>query len=90
MASSCRFSSTQATWGSTRVGWGEVPGGQEGHPPPTPQKDRFLCPGATSDSRAGPRHKTPHLLTAVCPLAGHSPSLSFTFLILKRREITPF
>lgn len=45
MASSCRFSSTQATWGSTRVGWGGVPAGQEGHPPPPPQKDRFLFPG---------------------------------------------
>lgn len=44
MASVPRFSSTQATWGSTRVGQDAAPG-EEGHLPPSPRKDPFVLPG---------------------------------------------
>lgn len=88
MAGGWRFSATQATWGSTRVGGDEGPGEQEGHLPPPPQKDSFLFPGP---SRPYSRTQTQEAPAPNCcvSLAGLLPSLSSTFLILKKTGDDP-
>lgn len=84
MASVQCFSSTQATWertGGQGIGLGE----QEGLQPSPPQKDHVLPPGPPWPLEQDT--DMPHLLTTVCPSAGHVSHLSFTSLTLKIRKI---
>lgn len=61
-----RLSSTQATWRRARVGWDKGP-------VPAPQKNHFHFPGLSQPLEQDA--DLPHLLTAVCPPAGHLPSM---------------